>query len=71
MFDLIQGLETVEAVKTDEDGNVYIFYTITDEFMLQNNLRYKHRVFELDLYNSNQPTFLSYAIAVEPDDEEN
>ena len=71
MFDLIQGLETVEAVKTDEDGNVYIFYTITDEFMHEHKLNYKHRVFELDLYTTKQPTFVSYAIAVEPDDEEN
>ena len=70
MFDLIQGLEQVEAVKTDEDGNVYIFYTITDDFMHQNKLQHKHRVFELQLYYSEQPTFLSYAIEVEPDDEE-
>ena len=42
---------------------------ITDDFMLQNNLQHKHRVFELQLYYSEQPTFLSYAIEVEPDDE--
>ena len=69
MFDLIQGLEEVESIKVNEDGNIYIFYTITDDFMLQNNLQHKHRVFELQLYYSEQPTFLSYAIEVEPDDE--
>lgn len=69
MYDLIQGLEFVESIKADEDGNVYIFYTVTDEFMLQNDLNYKHRVFQLDLYNSNQPMFVSYAVAVEPDEE--
>lgn len=69
MFDLIQGLELVESIKADDDGNIYIFYTITDEFMLQNNLHYKHRVFELDLYNSNHPAFLSYGVEVEPDEE--
>lgn len=69
MINLIDGLETLEAVKLDEDGNVFIFYTVTDEFMLEHDLRYKHRVYEINLYGSDQPCFTSYAIAVEPDED--
>lgn len=69
MFNLIDGLETIEAVKTDEDGNVFIFYTVTNEFMQENNLTFKHRVYEINLYGSEQPCFVSYAIAIEPDED--
>ena len=61
MFDLIEGLESLEAVKVDDCGNIFIFYTVTDEFMEENNLTYKDRVYEINLYN-NQPTFSSYAV---------
>ena len=69
MFNLIDGLENLEAVKADEDGNVFIFYTVTDDYMVENNLTYKHRVYEINLYGSEQPSFISYAIAVEPDED--
>ncbi len=69
MFNLINGLEQVEAVKTDEDGNVFIFYTVTDDFMLEYDLKYKHRVYEINLYGSEAPCLVSYAIAVEPEED--
>lgn len=69
MFNLIDGLEQLEAVKVDEDGNVFIFYTVTDEFMADNNLTFKHRVYEINLYGTEHPCFVSYAIAVEPDED--
>lgn len=69
MFDLIDGLEQVEAVKLDEDSNVFIFYTVTDDFMIENELTFKHRVFEINLFGSNEPRFVSYAVAVEPDED--
>ena len=69
MINLIDGLETLEAVKLDEDGNVFIFYTLTDDFMLEYDLHYKHRVYEINLYGSERPCFTSYAIAVEPDED--
>lgn len=69
MFNLIDGLEQLEAVKVDEDSNVFIFYTVTDEFMLENGLTFKHRVYEINLFGSEQPRFISYAIAVEPDED--
>lgn len=69
LFNLIDGLENLEAVKADEDGNVYIFYTVTDDYMVENGLTYKHRVYEINLYGSGQPCFISYAIAVEPDED--
>ena len=59
LFDLIEGLETVEAVKIDENGVIYIFYLVTDEFMEEYDLDCKQRVFEisgLDL------TFISYEV---------
>ena len=51
MLDLIEGLEEVEAVKVDEYGSVFIFYSVTDEFMKENELTYKHRVYEINYYN--------------------
>ena len=70
MFDLIEGLEYVEAVKFDERGTIYILYTITDEFMDQNELTHKHRVFEIDLYQlCGEPTFVSYGVEDEPDED--
>lgn len=69
MFNLIEGLEQLEAVKVDEDSNVFIFYTVTDEFMLENGLTYKHRVYEINLFGSEHPRFVSYGVAVEPDED--
>ena len=69
MFDLINGLEQVEAVKLDENSNVYIFYTVTDEFMTEHGLKYKNRVYEINLFGSDQPRLISYGLAVEPDED--
>ena len=69
LFNLIEGLEQLEAVKVDEDSNVFIFYTVTDEFMLENGLTYKHRVYKINLFGSEHPRFVSYAVAVEPDED--
>ena len=62
MFDLIDGLEQVEAVKVDEYGTIFIFYSVTDEFMEQNELTYKNRVYEINYYNQENPLFSSYAV---------
>ena len=62
MLDLIDGLEEVEAVKVDDYGTVFIFYSVTDEFMQENDLTFKHRVYEINYYNQDQPMFTSYAV---------
>lgn len=62
MFNLIDGLEEVEAVKVDEYGTVFIFYSVTDEFMKENDLTYKNRVYEINYYNQDQPIYTSYAV---------
>ena len=60
MSDLIEGLETLQAVKIDDCGTIFIFYSVTDEFMEENNLTYKDRVYEI--YYNHEPTFTSYAV---------
>jgi len=62
MKDLIEGLETLQAVKVDDYGTIFIFYSVTDEYMEANNLTYKDRVYEIDLYNVEVPTLSSYAV---------
>ena len=58
MQDLIEGLETLQAVKVDDYGTIFIFYTVTDEFMEENDLTYKERVYQIKY----DPTFSSYAV---------
>lgn len=58
MQDLIEGLETLQAVKVDDNGTVFIFYSVTDEFMQENDLTYKDRVFQIKY----DPSFASYAV---------
>ncbi len=60
MQDLIEGLETLKAVKVDDYGTIFIFYSVTDEFMEENNLTYKDRVYEI--YYKHEPSFSSYAV---------
>ena len=60
MQDLIEGLETLKAVKVDDYGTIFIFYSVTDEFMEENNLTYKDRVYEI--YFNHEPVFSSYAV---------
>lgn len=62
MFDLIDGLDYVEAVKVDEYGTVFIFYSVTDDYMKKNELTYKNRVYEINYYNQDKPMFTSYAV---------
>lgn len=62
MFDLIDGLDHVEAVKVDEYGTVFIFYSVTDDYMKENELTYKNRVYEINYYNQDKPMFTSYAV---------
>ena len=58
MQDLIEGLETLQAVKVDDYGTVFIFYSVTDEFMQENDLTYKDRVYQIKY----EPSFTSYAV---------
>lgn len=58
MQDLIEGLETLQAVKIDDYGTVFIFYSVTDEFMEENNLTYKDRVYQIKY----EPSFTSYPV---------
>lgn len=60
MQDLIEGLETLKSVKVDDYGTIFIFYSVTDEFMEENNLTYKDRVYEI--YFNHEPVFSSYAV---------
>lgn len=60
MQDLIEGLETLKAVKVDDYGTIFIFYSVTDEFMQENDLTYKDRVYEI--YYNHEPVFSSYAV---------
>lgn len=61
MVCFIEGLETFKYIQVDELGVVYIYYTVTDDYMKQKSLIYKNRTFEVDLTNSDQPMFISYA----------
>ena len=58
MQDLIEGLETLQAVKVDDYGTVFIFYSVTDEFMQENDLTYKDRVYQIKY----EPVLSSYAV---------
>lgn len=58
MQDLIEGLETLKAIKVDDYGTVFIFYSVTDEFMQENDLIYKDRVYQIKY----EPVFSSYAV---------
>lgn len=67
MYNLIDGLEEVESVKINEYGVVYIFYTVTEEYMHQKQLVHKHRVYEIDYTAS--LTYNSFGIEVEPEED--
>lgn len=62
MQDLIEGVEQVQAVKTDDYGTIFIFYTVTDEFMKEKELNFKNRVFEINVHDQNELVFTSYAV---------
>lgn len=61
MVCFIEGIETFKCLQVDDLGVVYIYYTVTDEYMKEKSLIYKNRTFEVDLTNSDQPMFISYA----------
>lgn len=62
MQDLIEGVEQVQSVKTDDYGTIFIFYTVTDEFMKEKELTFKNRVFEINVHDQNELVFTSYAV---------
>lgn len=61
MVCFIEGLESLKCLKVDDFGVIYIYYTVTDEYMRENSLLYKNRTFEIDVTNTDQPMFISYA----------
>ena len=61
MVCFIEGLETFKYLQVDEAGVVYIYYTVTDDYMKGKSLVYKNRIFEVDLTDKEHPLFLSYA----------
>ena len=61
MMCFIEGIEKLKYLQVDELGVVYIYYTVTDEYMKEKSLIYKNRTFEVDLTNQDQPMFISYA----------
>ena len=61
MVCFIEGLETFKYLQVDEAGVVYIYYTVSNDYMKEKSLIYKNRIFEVDLTNKDQPLFLSYA----------
>lgn len=61
MVCFIEGLETFKYLQVDDAGVVYIYYTVTNDYMKEKSLIYKNRIFEVDLTNKEQPQFLSYA----------
>lgn len=61
MVCFIEGLETFKYLQVDEAGVVYIYYTVTEDYMKDKNLIYKNRIFEVDLTDKEHPLFLSYA----------
>lgn len=44
---LLNGLEKIEEIKK-EGSRIEIYYTITDEYMKEHELYYKHRTYSLD-----------------------
>lgn len=62
MQDLIEGVEQVQSVKTDDYGTIFIFYTVTDEFMKEKELTFKNRVFEINVHDQNELVLTSYAV---------
>ena len=60
MQDLIEGVETLKAVKIDDYGTIFIYYSVTDEDMEANDLVYKDRVYEVKF--KYETTFSSYAV---------
>ena len=61
MVCFIEGLETFKYLQVDDLGVVYIYYTVSDDYMKQKSLIYKHRIFEVDITDKEHPLFLSYA----------
>ena len=50
----IGGLERVESIDILENGVVSIQYTLSDEFMKEFDLHYKHRIMQLDPNQTNE-----------------
>lgn len=50
----IAGLERIECIDILENGVVSIQYTLSDEFMKEFDLFYKHRIMQLDPNQTNK-----------------
>lgn len=48
---LLNGLERIEEIK-QEGSRIEIYYTITNEYMKENELYYKHRCY---IFDASQP----------------
>ena len=45
---ILKGLEKIERIDLLEDNSFLILYTITDEYMKENDLFYKHRILKIN-----------------------
>lgn len=48
IFPIIEGLEKIKSIEILENNVIIIKYTITNDFMKENDLYYKNRILKLD-----------------------
>lgn len=51
---ILTGLEKIDKIDILENGVISIQYSITDEFMKENELYYKDRILQLDPSQTNE-----------------
>lgn len=51
---ILTGLEKIDKIDILENGVISIQYSITDEFMKENELYYKDRILQLDPNQTNE-----------------
>lgn len=51
---ILKGLEKIDKIDILENGVISIQYSITDEFMKENELYYKDRILQLDPNQTNE-----------------
>lgn len=51
---ILKGLEKINKIDILENGVISIQYSITDEFMKENELYYKDRILQLDPNQTNE-----------------
>lgn len=54
-------LKEIEKISVLDNGEILIYYEITLEFQIKNDLLYKHRILKINPINSDLPRFESYA----------